>query len=63
MVEGNRKILIGISRVTVFLDGINITGANDKEHLGRLKSVLKRLHEHDLKINVRKSCFFQDQIE
>lgn len=44
------KKLNDIPGVTVFLDDINITCANDREFLERLELVLKRLHEHSLKL-------------
>lgn len=53
------KNLIGIPGVTVLLDDINVTGASDEEHLETLELVLKRLHEHNLKINIKKVCSFR----
>lgn len=56
------NILQGIPGVSVFLDDIRITGPTNEIHLQRLEEVLQRLQEHQLKINVEKSCFFQDEI-
>lgn len=57
------NILIDIPGVTVFLDNIKITGTNDTEHLQRLELVFKRLHEYNIKVNLKKSDFFVDKIE
>ncbi|XP_055522484.1 uncharacterized protein K02A2.6-like [Wyeomyia smithii] len=57
------QILQGIPGVTVFLDDVKITGPNDEVHLCRLREVLKRFHEHNMRVNVTKCEFFADSIE
>ncbi|XP_018404622.1 PREDICTED: uncharacterized protein K02A2.6-like, partial [Cyphomyrmex costatus] len=57
------NILKDIPGVTVFLDDIKVTGTNDTEHLHRLELVFQRLHEYNIKVNLKKSEFFVDKIE
>ncbi|XP_018371357.1 PREDICTED: uncharacterized protein K02A2.6-like [Trachymyrmex cornetzi] len=57
------NILKDIPGVTVFLDDIKVTGTNDAEHLHRLELVFQRLHEYNIKVNLKKSEFFVDKIE
>ncbi|XP_046740527.1 uncharacterized protein K02A2.6-like [Diprion similis] len=51
------KILQGIQGVQIYIDDIKIQGRSKEEHDKRIKEVLKRLHEANLKINVEKSVF------
>ncbi|XP_055684592.1 uncharacterized protein K02A2.6-like [Lutzomyia longipalpis] len=57
------NLLLDIPGVKVFLDDIRVTGSNDKEHLARLREVLKRLNERNMRVNFQKCEFFADQIE
>ncbi|XP_062708968.1 uncharacterized protein K02A2.6-like [Aedes albopictus] len=57
------QILQGIPGVTVFLDDVKITGPDDETHLSRLREVLKRFHEYNIRVNVDKCEFFADSIE
>lgn len=57
------QILQGIPGVTVFLDDVEVTGPDDETHLNRLREVLKRFHEHNMRVNVKKCEFFADSIE
>lgn len=57
------QILQGIPGVSVFLDDVKITGPNDETHLCRLREVLKRFHEHNMRVNVSKCEFFANSIE
>ncbi|XP_029176870.1 uncharacterized protein K02A2.6-like [Nylanderia fulva] len=56
------NILSGIPGVTVFLDDIRIAGKDLEQHLERLESVLKRLSEHNIRINIEKCAFLKDEI-
>ncbi|XP_017470945.1 PREDICTED: uncharacterized protein K02A2.6-like, partial [Rhagoletis zephyria] len=49
--------------VTVFLDDIKITAINDETHLQRIEDVLRRLNEHNMRINLKKSDFLRDRME
>lgn len=57
------QLLGDIHGVSVFLDDIKVTGPDDEEHLRRLRMVIKRLSEHDMRLNVSKCEFFADRIE
>ncbi|XP_055645629.1 uncharacterized protein K02A2.6-like [Toxorhynchites rutilus septentrionalis] len=57
------QILHGIPGVSVFLDDVKITGPNDEVHLNRLREVLRRFHEHNMRVNVAKCEFLTDSIE
>lgn len=57
------NILCRIPEVAVFLDDIRISqGKSTEQHLERLESVLKRLLEHNIRINLDKCAFLKDQI-
>ncbi|XP_058817327.1 uncharacterized protein K02A2.6-like [Topomyia yanbarensis] len=56
-------ILQGIDGVSVFLDDIKISGADDETHLRRLEEVLRRLNLHGIRVNKEKCDFFVDTIE
>lgn len=56
------NVLAGIPGVSVFLDDIKVTGPNDQVHLERLKEVLTRLGNYNIRINVDKSEFLQSSI-
>ncbi|XP_055615014.1 uncharacterized protein K02A2.6-like [Toxorhynchites rutilus septentrionalis] len=57
------QLLGDIPGVSVFLDDIKVTGADDETHLQRLRTVLQRLDEHGMRLNVEKCEFFADCIE
>lgn len=57
------QILDGIPGISVFLDDVKVTGPDDATHLERLKEVLRRFQEHNMRINVAKCEFFADSIE
>jgi len=57
------NILRDIPGVTIFLDDIKVTGTNDSEHLHRLELVFQRLHDYNIKVNLKKSEFFVNKIE
>jgi len=56
------NILQDIPGVSVFLDDIKITGPEDETHLHRLEQVLLHLADRNIRINERKSEFFQNSI-
>lgn len=56
-------LLRDIGGVSVFIDDIKITAENDEQHLTRLAEVLKRLNDHDMRVNLQKSEFMSEQIE
>lgn len=56
------NILQGIPGVAVFLDDIRIAGKDMEQHLNRLELVLKKLSEHNIRINLDKCAFLKDQI-
>ncbi|PIO70406.1 hypothetical protein TELCIR_07740 [Teladorsagia circumcincta] len=56
-------ILGGIDGVLVYLDDITVTGPDDKTHLGRLETVLRRLKEAGFKLKRQKCEFFKKEIE
>lgn len=55
-------VLRDIPGVSVFIDDIRITAANDDEHWNRLTEVLKRLNELNMRVNLQKSEFMKDHI-
>lgn len=57
------NLLRDIPGVSVFLDDIKITGENDELDLKRVEEVLKRLAEHNMRINVEKSEWMKQEIE
>ena len=57
------KILNGLDHVGCILDGIIITGVDDTEHLQNLEKVLQRLDDMNIKLNVAKCAFMQDEVE
>ncbi|XP_052749773.1 uncharacterized protein K02A2.6-like [Galleria mellonella] len=57
------KLLDNIPNTAVYFDDIAVTGKNDSEHLSTLTSVLKRLLEAGLKVNLKKCSFLQPEIE
>ncbi|XP_041761534.1 uncharacterized protein LOC121588066 isoform X2 [Anopheles merus] len=57
------SILQGIPGVTVFLDDVKITAPNDTEYLQRLREVLKRFNDHNMRVNLKKCEFLEDKIE
>ncbi|XP_053698934.1 uncharacterized protein K02A2.6-like [Sabethes cyaneus] len=57
------QLLGDIQGVSVFLDDIKVTGSDDEAHLRRLKTVLQRLDDHGMQLNVAKCDFFADRIE
>ncbi|XP_054276477.1 uncharacterized protein K02A2.6-like [Macrosteles quadrilineatus] len=56
------RILQGISGVKCFFDDIIIQGSNYEETVQRLKLVLDKIREHDLRLNFEKCKFFQKRI-
>ncbi|XP_054281226.1 uncharacterized protein K02A2.6-like [Macrosteles quadrilineatus] len=56
------RILQGISGVKCFFDDIIIQGSNYEETVQRLKLVLDKMREHDLRLNFEKCKFFQKRI-
>lgn len=56
------NILKDIPGTVVFLDDIRVTAADSVSHLERLEKVFKRLQEFNIRINVEKCEFFQDEI-
>lgn len=57
------QILKDIDGVSVFLDEIKITAANDKVHLQRLEEVLTRLSKYNMRVNFEKCEFMANEIE
>ncbi|XP_059621313.1 uncharacterized protein K02A2.6-like [Phlebotomus argentipes] len=51
-----------IPGVKVFVDDIKITGPDDQTHWERVREVLKRLQERNMRVNLDKCEFFQDNI-
>lgn len=56
-------ILQGLNGVKVFYDDIIVEGKNMEEHAERLREVLRRLAENNLRVNWKKCKFFQDTVE
>lgn len=57
------KILQGTQDAANFLDDIIVTGKNQKEHLGNLREVLRRLRDAGFKLNLKKCDFFKPAIK
>ena len=57
------EILTGIPGVQVFIDDIQITGKDDKDHLDNLGRVFQRLEENRVSLNKDKCLFMKDQID
>lgn len=57
------QILQDIEGVSVFFDDIKITAPTDALHLQRLEAVLKRLSDHNTRVNLNKCEFLADNIE
>jgi hypothetical protein len=57
------QILHGIPGVCCYIDDILITGKSDEEHLHRLETVLKRLAEHNVKVNQEKCSFLAENVQ
>lgn len=56
------SVLRGLPFTFCYLDDILVASANPEEHVIRLRAVLKRLHEHGIKINVSKCMFDVAQV-
>lgn len=56
------KLLLGLKKVTVFIDDITITGDNDDEHLKNLEAVFKRLKGAGLTVKLNKCEFFKTEV-
>jgi hypothetical protein len=57
------KLLGDLPKVIVFYDDILITGENEKAHDITLNTVLTRLQEAGLRLNLKKCKFFADEVE
>ncbi|XP_064088507.1 uncharacterized protein K02A2.6-like [Macrobrachium nipponense] len=57
------KIFAGMSGVFIFIDDILVAGKNKKEHRERLCAVLKKLKEHNIKVNQSKCILEVDSVE
>jgi len=57
------NILQGLPTVLCYLDDILITGATDQEHVHNLEEVLKRLHDHGIKVQNNKCTFLAVSVE
>ncbi len=55
-------ILKHITKVTVYLDDILLTGRNDQEHLGTLDQALQRLEEFGLRLKRGKCKFMEKEV-
>lgn len=56
------SIVAGIPGVHVFYDDILLATATESEHTVRLRELLQRLSDNDLRINLKKSVFFQSSV-
>ncbi|XP_036317440.1 uncharacterized protein K02A2.6-like [Rhagoletis pomonella] len=56
------QLLSGIPGISVFLDDIKISAEDDETHRQRIEEVLKRLDEHNMRVNLAKSEFMSDRI-
>ena len=56
------QLLMGAKGTQCIVDDVIITGQNDAEHLQNLDEVLRRLHEHGLKVNRNKCRFMENSI-
>ncbi|XP_064109047.1 uncharacterized protein K02A2.6-like [Macrobrachium nipponense] len=61
MDENSQKLCM--SGVFIFIDDILVTGKNKKEHRERLRAVLKKLKEHNIKVNQSKCILEVDSVE
>ena len=57
------SILGDLPRVCIYLDDILVTGANEKEHLGNLEAVLKRLQGAGFRLKRHKCAFLLPSVE
>nr|CAI5818756.1 unnamed protein product [Callosobruchus analis] len=57
------NILQGTEGVAIFFDDVRITAPIDNLHLQRLRQVLKRFHEYNVRVNFDKYKFLADEIE
>ena len=57
------KNLNGLEHVGCILDDIIITGMDDSEHMRNLETVVERLTDRNIKLNVSKCAFMEDEIE
>lgn len=57
-----KNILQDIPGIAILFDDIVITGENNTVHFNRLKLVLEKLHQHNIRINMEKSNFFVDKV-
>ena len=57
------QILRGIPGGHCILDDMIVTGKDSNEHLRNLESVLSRLQEYNLKVNLAKCQFFKERVE
>ncbi|XP_056589597.1 uncharacterized protein K02A2.6-like [Triplophysa dalaica] len=55
-------VLKGISKVTVYLDDILLTGRDDQEHLSILEQVLERLEDCGLRLKRGKCKFLEKEV-
>lgn len=56
------QVIAGIPNCAAYLDDIIITGSTPEEHLRVLESVLDKLADFNLRCNLDKCSFFQDQV-
>lgn len=56
-------VLCGIPGVKALSDDVRVTGKTAAEHLQNLERVLQRFEKYNLKLNLEKCEFFQDEIE
>jgi len=56
------EILQGISGIAVFYDDIIIQGSNLQENLARVKQVMNRLQDNNLRLNKDKCNFFKENV-
>ncbi|KAL6419162.1 hypothetical protein ACFW04_014039 [Cataglyphis niger] len=57
------RLMYDIPGMAIFLDNIVITARSDCEYLRRLHTVLERLHKHNVRINIKKSKFFTQEVQ
>ncbi|XP_040355119.2 uncharacterized protein LOC115313654 isoform X1 [Ixodes scapularis] len=55
-------VLEGLKNVAVVMDDILVWGTTIQEHDANLKNLLERCERHDLKLNLKKCHFLQDQV-
>ena len=56
------KALNGLAHVGCILDDI-ITGVDDTKNLQNLEKVLQRLSDMDIKLNISKCAFMQEEVD